>query len=183
MKFSWGSAVAGAAALIVVAFVLGAFVIYGGYAPVNADSRPPKIESKLAMTALHKAVDRLQPASEGPLPATDANLTAGAKGYAQNCAVCHGASDGRETTVAAGLYQRPPQFAKDGVDDDPASETYWKVKHGIRFTGMPAFSATLSENELWQIALFAKHLPNLPPHAQAAWKAMKAPGVPAPSRG
>ena len=45
----------------------------------------------------------------------------------------------RPATSRAGLYQKPPQLAKDGVEDDPDGVTYWKIAHGIRLTGMPAF--------------------------------------------
>ena len=50
----------------------------------------------------------------------------------------------------------PPQLARDGVEDDPEGTIYWKIAHGIRFTGMPAFRQTLSDREIWQMALFAK---------------------------
>ena len=40
-----------------------------------------------------------------------------------------------------------------GVSDDPAGETYWKVKNGIRLSGMPAYGKSLSEKQLWQVSL------------------------------
>jgi mono/diheme cytochrome c family protein len=180
LRFSSSSFVIGIVATILVPAGIATAVIMAGYIPVNADTPPPSIEKHLAMFALHRVVDRVADQSDGPLPPTDVNLTAGAHLYEQNCAICHGASDGRRTTVAAGLYQKPPQFAKDGVDDDPAGETYWKIAHGIRFTGMPAYSQTLSEKESWQIALFLRHLPKLPEHAAMAWNTMRAPGQLAP---
>ena len=176
MRFSLSSALIGALGLVALVAGASTAMIMGGYTPVQADSQPPAIEKRLAMYALHRVVDREATQDDGPLPATDATLTAGAKLYAQNCAVCHGASDGLPTTIAAGLYQKPPQFAKHGVDDDPAGETYWKIVHGIRFTGMPAYAKTLNDQQAWEIALFLKHLPELPPHAQAAWGMIHAPG-------
>jgi mono/diheme cytochrome c family protein len=71
------------------------------------------------------------------------------------------------------LTPDPPQLAKDGVEDDPEATTYWKIVHGIRFTGMPSFGATLSEPEMWQIALFVKHMSALPPGSRAAWATRK----------
>jgi len=40
---------------------------------------------------------------------------------AQNCAVCHGSAKGTAAAspIAKGLYQKPPQLATDGVEDDP----------------------------------------------------------------
>jgi mono/diheme cytochrome c family protein len=39
------------------------------------------------------------------------------------------------------------------VGDDPVGETYWKIKNGIRLTGMPAYGKVLSETQLWQVSL------------------------------
>ena len=40
-----------------------------------------------------------------------------------------------------------------GVSDDPVGETYWKVKNGIRLTGMPSFEKALTEDQMWQVSL------------------------------
>jgi mono/diheme cytochrome c family protein len=81
-----------------------------------------------------------------------------------------------------GLYQKPPQLGKHGVEDDPDGVTYWKVDHGIRLTGMPAFGQTLQERQLWQLTLFLKHMDHLSPAADKAWKALKSPAALAPAR-
>jgi mono/diheme cytochrome c family protein len=52
---------------------------------------------------------------------------------------------------------------------------YWKIAHGIRFTGMPAFRQNLSDREIWQMALFAKRMDKLPPGLRQAWTAGKLP--------
>ncbi len=51
--------------------------------------------------------------------------------------------------------------------------TYWKIDHGIRLTGMPSFSASLTDEQLWQLTLFLKHMDGLPPAPERAWKAVK----------
>jgi hypothetical protein len=47
-------------------------------------------------------------------------------------------------------------------------ETYWKVKNGIRLTGMPGYGASLSDSELWQVSLLLLHADKLPDSVQAA---------------
>lgn len=161
------------AAATAVAALLGAYALIAlGGVPANADAEPPALEKWAARKSLRAAVARESAALVPPIPADDANLTAGVKVYAENCAVCHGAADGAASNVAKGLYQRAPQLARHGVDDDPEGETYWKVRHGIRMTGMPSYRATLSETQLWQVALFLKHMPDLPPGAKKAWVAV-----------
>jgi len=159
----------------VVATAIAAYaIIRTGLLPANADEHPPRFEEWAAKTSLHATLRRSAPRVQNPLAATDENLTAGIKLYAQNCAVCHGDSNAGPTKVAKGLYQDPPQLAKEGVEDDPDGVIYWKLDHGIRWTGMPSFGKTLSDKQLWQLTLFLKKMDHLPPAAQKAWQQVKA---------
>ena len=97
------------------------------------------------------------------------NLAAGVALYASHCQGCHGGPEAAPSAIAKGLSPEAPQLAKDGVEDDPEGKIYWKIAHGIRFTGMPSFRQSLSEREMWQIALFAKHMDKLPAAAGQAW--------------
>ncbi len=89
---------------------------------------------------------------------TEQNLLRGVQLFGQNCAVCHGSSQGTASAspIAKGLYQKPPQFATDGVEDDSEGVSFWKIKHGIRLTGMPSFASSLSDQDIWTIALFSQ---------------------------
>jgi thiosulfate dehydrogenase len=163
---------------IVFTVLAAALAAYGmirtGVMPANADEAPPGIEKWAARTSLHATLRRSAPKVTDPLPSTDQNIIAGIKLYAQNCAVCHGDSGAHATNVAKGLYQNAPQLAKDGVEDDPDGVTFWKLSHGIRWTGMPSFGKSLSEKQLWQLTLFLKNMDHLPPAAQKAWRQVKA---------
>ncbi len=61
----------------------------------------------------------------------------------------------------------------DLVADDPEAYIYFKTKHGIRFTGMPAFKGMLKDDEIWQVTLFLKHMDKLPASVDSSWKSMK----------
>ena len=158
---------------IVATAIAGYAIIRTGIMPANADERPPRIETWAAKTSLHATLRRSAPRVSNPLPPTSQNLVAGIKLYAQNCAVCHGGANGHPTDVAKGLYQRPPQLAKDGVEDDPDGVTFWKLSHGIRWTGMPAFDGALSDTQLWQVTMFLKTMDHLPAPAQKVWEKVK----------
>ena len=67
----------------------------------------------------------------------------------QHCAMCHGSGVGDESILAKGRYIHPPQFAKNGVDDDPEGVTYWKIEHGIRWSGMPADKLPAPSAAIW----------------------------------
>src|SRR5271166_4679328 len=160
----------GALGVIVVGAVGAYCAVLLGLLPANADARPSALERWAARTSLRATVAREAPKQTDPLPVDDSNLAAGSKLYGDNCMVCHGASDGQASNIAAGLYQHAPQLGKHGVEDDPEGETYWKIDHGIRLTGMPAFGKSLTETQIWRLATFLKHMDSLPPQAQAAWK-------------
>jgi mono/diheme cytochrome c family protein len=93
-----------------------------------------------------------------PIPATDENLNAGASLYEDKCEFCHGTADD-PSAVGRSLFPPAPQLwvkhasGAVGVSDDPVGETYWKIKNGIRLTGMPAYGKSLSETQLWQLSL------------------------------
>ena len=61
------------------------------------------------------------------------------------------------------MYPKAPQLWKKhddsdvvGVSDDEPGETFWKVKSGIRLTGMPTYRHLLSEEQMWEVSLLLK---------------------------
>ena len=162
----------GVVATLVFFALAGYAAVTTGSVPANADSPPSAIEKWAARRSLHNLLQREGPKLTIPIANTDENIIAGIHLYAENCAVCHGASDARPSAIAKGLYQHAPQLAKNGVEDDPEGKIFWQAKHGIRLTGMPAFGASYSDDELWKVTLFLKHMDALTPRQQAVWKAV-----------
>jgi thiosulfate dehydrogenase len=161
----------GIALTIAVALISGYVLVKSGLIPANADAKPGWLETWMAGTSLDATLRRKAPKDQNPVALTDQNLLEGVHLFAQNCAVCHGSAKGDKSAspIAKGLYQKPPQFATDGVEDDPEGDSFWKIKHGIRLTGMPSFGYTLKDQQVWTLALFLKHMDKLPPAVQQAW--------------
>jgi mono/diheme cytochrome c family protein len=169
----------------VVAFLLGVvaallvaaggsyLVIRSGLIPANADADPGSFEKWAARTSLRATIAREMPQGDAQIPASPENLRAGMKLYGENCAFCHGLADGKATNSALGLFQKPPQLAKHPVGKDPAGSIYWKIAHGIRFTGMPAYGPNLSETQLWQLTVFLQQMDKLPAPLDAEWTALR----------
>jgi mono/diheme cytochrome c family protein len=156
---------------LLVAAVAVYLVLEIGLIRANADAEPGPVETWAARTSLHATLRREAPDRPNPITLTDQHLVDGIQLYAHNCAVCHGSARGAESAspIAKGLYQKPPQLASEGVEDDPESVSFWKIKHGIRLTGMPSFAATLSDQEIWTLALFLAHMDKLPPSVKPVW--------------
>jgi thiosulfate dehydrogenase len=162
--------ISGVVSTLVVLTIIVVIAVKFGLVPATADVQPPQLERLMAHTSLDATIARDAPQPPYPYPSSDAAIVAGAKLYTMHCAMCHGSAVGEPTALAKGLYIRPPQFVKHGVDDDPEGETYWKIEHGIRFTAMPSYKGSLTEEQIWQLTSFMKNLPDhLPPQAQAQW--------------
>jgi thiosulfate dehydrogenase len=162
----------GMVATMLVALAVGYVVLISGLIPANADGGPLPLEAWAASTSLDATLDHQAPKGPNPVALTDANLIAGAELFGQHCAICHGTAKGAASAspIAKGEYPAPPQLAADGVEDDPEGFSFWKVKHGIRWTGMPAWKDTLNDQQIWTLALFLKHMDKLPPSAEQAWQ-------------
>jgi thiosulfate dehydrogenase len=148
--------------------VLVYFYFTGGSAPVATTDSDMPFESLLTRKAQHERIEKEMPKNV-PIPATEANYLAGTELYKQHCAVCHGLPLAPKTAIATGMYPHPPQlFQGKGVSDDEPGETYWKIFNGFRLTGMPGFSKSLSETQMWQISLLLANADKLPPSVKAA---------------
>jgi thiosulfate dehydrogenase len=103
-----------------------------------------------------------------PIPVNEANLLAGAKIYQVQCLVCHGQLGQPEFFIAKGMFPHPPQLLppKRGVTNDLVGEIYWKVKNGIRLTGMPGYVDNLTDTEMWQVSLLLHQANKLPESVQ-----------------
>ena len=146
---------AGTAAAVFVYFT-------GGFAPVATGAAPMPFERMLAARALHARIVKEMPKT-APIEAGEANYLAGAHGYLEHCAACHGLPGKPETAIARGEFPKPPQFfGGDGVTDDPPGEIYWKTANGIRLTGMPSFDKSLTQAQMWQVSLLLANADKLP---------------------
>jgi thiosulfate dehydrogenase len=162
-------------AAIAAALVCGYVVVQRGLVPANADAIPGWLETWAATTSLDATLSSEAPKDPNPIAMTDENLLAGIEIYGQHCAICHGTAkgDASASPVARGLYPRPPQLAAEGVEDDPEGFSFWKIKHGIRWTGMPSWKSTLTDQQIWTLALFLKHVDKLPPAVEEEWQKLK----------
>ena len=137
-----------------------------GRAPVAvADSAFP-FEKQLVRAPLHARIEKdLQ---QSPLQPDDANLLAGANTYKTDCSVCHGLPN-HPAAVGRNMYPSGPQLWQKhknrvvGVSDDPSGETFWRIKNGIRLTGMPSYQKALSDTQMWQGSLLLASAAKPPP--------------------
>jgi len=148
------------------------FLLIGlaGLFPVAATSMPSSLETRIARFVVHRSLAHEAAKVVVPAPPReDTTLLAGLRTFRRNCAGCHGKPDARSRWGTTSFYPRVPQFADEGSTLGPA-EMFVAVKHGIRGTGMAAWEANLSDEDIWTVVWFLQRIRSLPPAVEQAWK-------------
>ena len=140
-----------------------------GFFPTSANIEPPHWEQHLAMSAADASMERHAPRVTNPLMPNDDNLIQGIKLYTMNCALCHGGLDHKPSTLANSFYPPPPNLVSD-PPDDPEWHIFYTIRTGVRYTGMPSWDKTLTNDDMWKITMFLSHMDKLPPAVQEYWK-------------
>jgi mono/diheme cytochrome c family protein len=158
------------AGVLFVPLALDLYLAFGAPPVATADT-PFPLEAKIVRIPLQARIQREMPAGS-PIAASDDNLNAGAGIYEDKCGVCHGTAD-EPSSIGKKMFPTAPQLwvkkqnGVVGVSDDPVGETFWKIKNGIRLSGMPAYGKALSETQIWQVSLLLS-MANKPLPAEAA---------------
>ncbi len=155
---------------ILLVAIGAAAVVYTGSFNTAATIPPSKVEKNFATFALNKSVARRAPSRKNPLPATAETLAGGLAHFRENCVICHGAPGVDPGEIGQGLNPGAPDLTLPRVQARSDGELFWITSEGVRMTGMPAFSPTHGENEIWQVVAFLRHLPEITDEEKAQLK-------------
>ena len=150
--------------------ILVGLVLWTGAYNVAASNPPGKFEKKLAEFALDHAIERRAPVKKNPFTRPE-HVRAGLAHFKENCVACHGAPGVEESEFSQGLNPPAPDLTLPSIQKTPDGELFWVVSNGIRSTGMPAFSPTHKEEEIWHIVAFLRHLPEITKEEQQVLRA------------
>jgi len=154
--------------LVGAALVAGGIYYYfvSGMAPAAVSDPPMIMERKMASRSLDAHIEKANVPAP-PIQPSEENYVAAAKLYRDNCAGCHGVPNQPPPAIAGDFFPDATlMFKNKGVTDDPPQVSYWKVKNGIRLTGMPTFKDILNDTQIWQLALFVANADKLPDSAK-----------------
>ena len=95
-----------------------------------------------------------------PLPLSPEVLADGKEAFSHYCVACHG-MDGQNTGVPFADHISPPipSLASSQVQSYTDGQLKWILDNGIWPSGMPGSKGTLSDDELWSIIVYLRHLP------------------------
>ena len=148
------------AVTIALAVIGGLIFIYSGVFDIAASDPHWPITRWVFETARTRSIKAHAAGIQAPPGLDDpGKLLIGTEHFAAHCAVCHGAPGVPKGDIGRGLYPPPPDLAKAVPLYSPA-ELFWILKHGIKMTGMPAWSDH-SDEELWATVALLEKLPGM----------------------
>lgn len=138
----------------------GLLVVVLGLVPIRASSGHWAITKWFLDFAKQRSVSTYSMRTTVPRLDDPALVLKGAGQFETSCRPCHGAPDLRFPRVAASMLPAPPDLGIAVGEWTPA-ELFTIVKHGIKFTGMPAWPALHRDDEVWATVAFLRILPRL----------------------
>jgi cytochrome c553 len=148
------------AVFLFVTAVGGFLLAASGVIPIKASSDHWAVTRWFLQFSKQRSVSTNSLAVEAP-SLDDARLVLkGAGAYETNCLACHGSPSLPAPRVARGMTPQPP-YLPTVLSRYEDAEVFYIVKHGIKFTGMPAWPAQGRDDEVWAMVAFLRALPRL----------------------
>ena len=146
--------------MAVLIFVLGLsvwplFIVCHG---MKAE-RPGRLEGQVMRRIKHNFfVGSIQ--QRNPLGLSHETLEDGKEAFSHYCVACHG-MDGQNTGVPFADRMSPPvpSLASAEIQSYTDGQLKWVIDNGIWPSGMPGSKGTLSDQEIWSIVIYLRHLP------------------------
>jgi mono/diheme cytochrome c family protein len=150
----------GAVSALLVSALVGIAVLSSGAVSVSALWDGGAVDDLLAY-ASRRSIAHHAPEEANPFAGDKAAQAVGLDHYKANCLGCHGAPGLGTSEFAEGLHPPPPKLTTARVREMSDGELFWVISNGIRMTGMPAFSPSHEEDEIWKLTAFVRHLGEL----------------------
>ena len=152
-------------ALFVFVMALAGFLLASsGIIPIKASSGHWPITRWFLQFSKQRSVAIYSLGTEAP-PLDEARLVLkGAGAYEINCRACHGSPSLQSPRVAQAMTPKPPYLPHTASGWEPG-ELFYIVKHGIKFTGMPAWPAQHRDDEVWAMVAFLRKFSGLDANA------------------
>jgi mono/diheme cytochrome c family protein len=166
---------------MVVGNVLGGGValgtIYSGVFNVAATVEDAAPLRWVLITTREASIKRHARDIQVPSQGTMEQVESGFRIFRESCAICHTPPGRQVTGMSKGLNPQPPSLT-ELVEDMTDVELFWVTKHGIRFTGMPAWASYHNDQAIWALVAFLRTSPNMKATDYDAFDRRVLPGPP-----
>jgi mono/diheme cytochrome c family protein len=141
--------------LFILALGAASLILAGG---CKANS-PGRIETSVVSSVKRNIFVRNK-AQKNPLNDDAATIADGKEAFSHYCAACHGL-DGQNTGVPFANRMSPPvpMLSDRNVQAYTDGQLKWVIDYGVWPSGMPGSKDMLSDDEIWSIVVYLRHLP------------------------
>lgn len=148
--------------LAALAVAGGFLVASSGLVSIAASSGHYWLTGWLLHYTMRRAVQTQSAFVEAPPGGLDEPglIALGAVHYEDGCAPCHGAPGEPRSPVMLAMTPQPP-WLPEKVPSWQPEHLFWIVRHGVKYTGMPAWPAQARPDEVWAVVAFLLALPDL----------------------
>lgn len=133
--------------------VCGFLVAASGVMPIKASSGHWAITQWFLEFSMSRSVSTHSLGIQVPPLDESRLIVKGAAHYDIGCRPCHGSPTLHHPRIAAALTPHPPYLPETIPEWDP-EELFYIVKHGVKFTGMPAWPTQERDDEVWAMTAF-----------------------------
>ena len=148
------------AVFLVTLVVMGGLVVVSGLIPVTASSGHWPITAWFLHFSLRRSVATHTLGLEAPKLNEPQLVLKGAGHYETGCRPCHGSPVSSPPRVPQHMLPPPPDLAPRIATWQPA-ELFYIIKHGVKFTGMPAWPSQQRDDEVWAMVAFLRTFADL----------------------
>jgi cytochrome c553 len=146
---------------VAAATVLGALAFaWSGLGDIAASQGHWPFVERFLDFGMRRAVTRHASRIEVPKLDDPNMIRLGAAHFHRGCAFCHGAPGIPVNPIAKHMLPPPPELAVTMRPWQP-NELFWIVKNGFKYTGMPGWTATEREDEIWAVVAFLARVQGL----------------------
>jgi cytochrome c553 len=135
-------------------------VVVSGLVPIKASSGHWRITAWLLHFTMRRSVATHSLGLQAPALDDPRLVLQGAGHYETGCRPCHGSPDLPQPRIAQYMTPHPP-YLPPRISAWQPDELFYIVKHGVKFTGMPAWPSQQRDDEVWAMVAFLLMLPDL----------------------
>jgi len=140
---------------LMIGGVMGGLTMISGIVPIGASGGHWPITEWILSFSMQRSITTQSLMLDTPNLNDPAMIQRGAGHYEIGCRHCHGTIE-RANFLGTKSTPEAPPLAKE-IPHWKARELYKIVKHGVKFTGMPAWPSLEREDEVWHVVAFLLH--------------------------
>lgn len=148
-------------AIIAGVLAVGGFLVAAsGVIPIKASSGHWAVTEWFLRFSMSRSTSTHSLGTKVPRLDDSAMILRGAGHYETGCRSCHGAPGRPQPRIAQAMTPKAPELAERIRESNPR-KLFQVVKHGIKFTGMPAWPSQHRDDEVWAMVAFLVKYPEL----------------------